>query len=120
VLLAGAWLALAPVARTTRAPRKLALRHDGRTACVSGGADASVWRVVLPSCATAARLPELRSEARPMGLTPRCSRRSAVGEHGRGGRVAVVSVASVVDTQSLSVIGKVSTGRGLWGVVAEP
>jgi hypothetical protein len=41
-LRAGAWLALAPVAQATRVPRKLALRHDGCTACVSGGADASI------------------------------------------------------------------------------
>ncbi|HLY51382.1 MAG TPA: cytochrome D1 domain-containing protein, partial [Steroidobacteraceae bacterium] len=49
-------------------PRDIGITPDSRFAYVSGEADASVWRIALPSGARAMRFLELHAGARPMGV----------------------------------------------------
>ena len=57
---------------------------------------------------------EIAAGARPWGVALTGHGARLLAADGPGADLAVV------DTQSLAVIGKVSTGRGSWGVVAEP
>ena len=91
-------------------PRDLAISPDGRTAYVSGEGDASVYRVALPTGAPAARLIELRSEARPMGVALDAPRGRLYVSTGRGGSVAVISVADG------KLVTEVAVGARPWGI----
>jgi YVTN family beta-propeller protein len=91
-------------------PRDVAIGPDGRTAYVSGEGDASVYRVALPTGAPAARLIELRSEARPMGVALDAPRGRLYVSTGRGGSVAVISVADG------KLVTEVVVGARPWGI----
>jgi YVTN family beta-propeller protein len=91
-------------------PRDVAIGPDGRTAYVSGEGDASVYRVALPTGAPAARLIELRSEARPMGVALDAPRGRLYVSTGRGGSVAVISVADG------KLVSEVVVGARPWGI----
>ena len=91
-------------------PRDVAISPDGRTAYVSGEGDASVYRVALPTGAPAARLLELRSEARPMGVALDAGRGRLYVSTGRGGSVAVISVADG------KLVTEIAVGARPWGI----
>jgi len=91
-------------------PRDIAITPDSRTAYVSGEADASVYRVALPSGAPAARLLQLRSEARPMGLALDARGGRLYVSTGRGGSVAVVAVADG------RLVTEIAVGARPWGI----
>jgi YVTN family beta-propeller protein len=91
-------------------PRDIAISPDSRTAYVSGEADASVYRVALPSGAPAARLLELPAGARPMGLALDSASGRLYVSTGRGGTVAVVSVADG------RLVTQIAVGARPWGV----
>jgi YVTN family beta-propeller protein len=91
-------------------PRDIAISPDSRTAYVSGEADASVYRVTLPSGAPAARLLELRSGARPMGVALDAPRGRLYVSTGRGGSVAVVSIADG------RLVTEIAVGARPWGI----
>lgn len=91
-------------------PRDIAISPDSRTAWVSGEADASVYRVALPSGAPVARLLQLRSEARPMGLAFDAAGGRLYVSTGRGGGVAVVSVADG------RLVTEIAVGARPWGI----
>ena len=91
-------------------PRDIAISPDSRTAWVSGEADASVYRVALPGGAPAVRLLQLRSEARPMGLALDAAGGRLYVSTGRGGSVAVVSVADG------RLVTEVAAGARPWGI----
>ena len=91
-------------------PRDVAISPDGRTAYVSGEGDASVYRVALPTGAPAARLLELRSEARPMGVALDAPRGRLYVSTGRGGSVAVISVADG------KLVTEIAVGARPWGI----
>ena len=91
-------------------PRDVVMSPDSRTAYVSGEADASVFRLALPAGSPAARLLQLRNGARPMGLAldPQAGRLYV--STGRGGSIAVVSIAEA------RVVAEVAVGARPWGV----
>ena len=91
-------------------PRDIAISPDSRTAYVSGEADASVYRVGLPDGAPAVRLLELRSGARPMGLALDSASGRLYVSTGRGGSVAVVSVADG------KLVTEIAVGARPWGI----
>ena len=83
---------------------------DNRTAYVSGEADGSVYRVALPSGAPAMPLLQLHSGARPMGVALDAASGRLYVTTGRGGTVAVISIADQ------HLIGEVAAGARPWGV----
>ena len=91
-------------------PRDIAITPDSRTAYVSGEADASVYRVALPSGTPVARLLQLRSDARPMGLALDARGGRLYVSTGRGGSVAVVAVADG------SLVTEIAVGARPWGI----
>ncbi|TLY49697.1 MAG: hypothetical protein E6K50_09985, partial [Gammaproteobacteria bacterium] len=88
----------------------LAFTPDSRSAYVSGEADASVYRISLPSGAPSAQLVQLRKEARPMGVALDAARGRLYVSTGRGGTVAVIS------PQDGKLIGEVAVGARPWGL----
>jgi len=103
-------LTLLSTVQVGKRPRDIAITADSRTAYVSGEADASVYRVALPTGAPATRLLELRREARPMGLALDARGARLYVSTGRGGSVAVVSVADG------SLVTEVAVGARPWGI----
>ena len=103
-------LALLATAKVGMRPRDVVITPDSRTAYVSGEADASVYRVALPSGTPAARLVQLPGGARPMGiaLDPRSGRLYVTT--GRGGSVAVISIADG------RLLQEVAAGARPWGI----
>jgi YVTN family beta-propeller protein len=91
-------------------PRDLAFTPDSRSAYVSGEADASVYRISLPSGAPTTQLVQLRKEARPMGVALDAARGRLYVSTGRGGTVAVIS------PQDGTLIGEVAVGARPWGL----
>jgi YVTN family beta-propeller protein len=91
-------------------PRDLAFTPDSRNAYVSGEADASVYRISLPSGAPATQLVQLRAEARPVGVALDAARGRLYVSTGRGGTVAVIS------PQDGKLIGEVAVGARPWGL----
>ena len=103
-------LALLTSVKVGKRPRDIAITPDSRTAYVSGEADASVYRVALPSGAPVARLLQLRSDARPMGLALDARGGRLYVSTGRGGSVAVVAVADG------SLVTEIAVGARPWGI----
>jgi YVTN family beta-propeller protein len=101
---------LAVTVKVGKRPRDIAISPDSRTAYVSGEADASVYRVALPGGAPAARLLELRSGARPMGVALAAPAGRLYVTTGRGGSVAVVSVTDG------ALLTEVTAGARPWGI----
>jgi len=99
-----------PTVSVGKRPRDIAISPDSRTAYVSGEADASVYRVGLPSGSPAVRLLELRSAARPMGLALDAGSGRLYVSTGRGGSVAVVSVAEG------KLVTEIAVGARPWGI----
>jgi YVTN family beta-propeller protein len=91
-------------------PRDIAISPDSRTAYVSGEADASVYRLTLPSGVPATRLLELRSGARPMGVALDAPGGRLYVSTGRGGSVAVISVADG------RLVAEIAVGARPWGI----
>ena len=91
-------------------PRDIAITPDSRTAYVSGEGDASVYQVAIPSGAPAARLLQLRTEARPMGVALDARGGRLYVTTGRGGTVAVVAVADA------SLVTEIAVGARPWGI----
>jgi YVTN family beta-propeller protein len=101
---------LLATAKVGQRPRDIAISADSRTAYVSGEADASVYRLALPDGAPTARLLQLRSEARPMGVALDSSGGRLYVTTGRGGSVAVVSVADG------RLVTEIAVGARPWGI----
>jgi YVTN family beta-propeller protein len=97
-------------ARVGQRPRDVVIAPDNRTAYVSGEADASVYRVALPSGAPATPLVPLHSGARPMGVALDAGTGRLYVTTGRGGTVAAISIADQ------RLIGEVAAGARPWGV----
>jgi YVTN family beta-propeller protein len=91
-------------------PRDLAFSADSRTAYVSGEGDASVFRVALPEGEPAARLLQLRKEARPMGVALDAQRGRLYVSTGHAGTVAVISVGDG------TLLGEIAVGGRPWGI----
>jgi len=89
-------------------PRDIAISPDSGSAYVSGEADASVYRVALPS-GPATRLIELPGGARPMGVALDGAGRLFVST-GRAGKVAVISVADA------KLLTQIDVGGRPWGI----
>lgn len=102
--------AVVGMAAVGRRPRDLAVTRDSRFAYVSGEADASVYRIALPSGAPAGRFLELHAGARPMGVALDAARGRLYVSTGRGGTVAAVAVADG------SLIGEAACGGRPWGI----
>jgi len=102
--------ALQATARVGQRPRDVVVAPDNRTAYVSGEADGSVYRVALPSGAPAMPLLQLHSGARPMGVALDAASGRLYVTTGRGGTVAVISIADQ------HLIGEVAAGARPWGV----
>ena len=101
---------LLTTAKVGKRPRDIAITPDSRSAYVSGEADASVYRVALPSGVPVARLLELRSDARPMGVTLDAGGGRLYVSTGRGGTVAVVAV------PESRLITEIAVGARPWGI----
>lgn len=91
-------------------PRDVVISPDSRSAYVSGEADASVYRVALPSGAPATRLLQLRSAARPMGLALDAQAGRLYVSTGRGGSVAVIALADE------RLVSEITVGARPWGI----
>jgi YVTN family beta-propeller protein len=91
-------------------PRDVVITPDSRSAYVSGEADGSVFRVALPGGSPATRLLQLHSGARPMGLALDAQTGMLYVSTGRGGSVAVVSIAEA------RVLAEVTVGARPWGI----
>jgi YVTN family beta-propeller protein len=92
-------------------PRDIAFAPDSRVAYVSGEFDASLYRITLPGDAPAARILQLRKEARPMAMVLDAERQRLYMSTGRGGTVAVIGLAR--DPQLLA---EVPVGTRPWGI----
>jgi|SRR5882672_1732399 len=90
-------------------PRDTAFTPDSRTAYVSGEFDASLYRVAVPDGAPVERWVEFRKEARPMAVVLDAPRQRLYVSTGRGGTVAVVSLAG-------KLIAEVPVGARPWGI----
>jgi YVTN family beta-propeller protein len=102
--------ALLATARVGQRPRDVVIAPDNLTAYVSGEADASVYRVALPSGVPATRLLQLHSGARPMGVALDAASGRLYVSTGRAGTVAVVSI------PEQRLIAEVAAGARPWGV----
>jgi YVTN family beta-propeller protein len=91
-------------------PRDIAITPDSRTAYVSGEGDASVYQVAIPSGAPAARLLQLRADARPMGVALDAPGGRLYVTTGRGGTVAVVALADA------RLVTEIAVGARPWGI----
>jgi YVTN family beta-propeller protein len=91
-------------------PRDIAISPDSHTAYVSGEADASVYRVALPPGAPAASLLALPGGARPMGVVLDAPGGRLYVSTGRGGSVAVVSIADG------RLVTQIPVGARPWGI----
>ncbi|HEY0767733.1 MAG TPA: cytochrome D1 domain-containing protein [Steroidobacteraceae bacterium] len=91
-------------------PRDLAFTLDSSAAYVSGEADASVYRISLPSGEPTTQLLQLRKEARPMGVVFDAPRERLYVSTGHGGTVAVISL------QDGRLIEEVPVGARPWGL----
>ena len=101
---------LLATAKVGKRPRDIAISPDSRTAYVSGEGDASVYRVALPTGTPAARLLELHSGARPMGVALDAPGGRLYVSTGRGGSVAVISVADG------KLVTEIAVGARPWGI----
>jgi YVTN family beta-propeller protein len=102
--------ALLATARVGVRPRDVVITPDNRTAFVSGESDASVYRVALPSGTPATRLLQLQGGARPMGLALDPGSGRLYVTTGRGGSVAVISIADG------RLLKEVAAGARPWGI----
>jgi len=102
--------ALLGTASVGKRPRDVVITSDNRSAYVSGEADGSVYRVALPAGAPATRLLQLPSGARPMGVALDAALGRLYVSTGRGGSVAVISVADA------SLIAQIAVGARPWGI----
>jgi YVTN family beta-propeller protein len=91
-------------------PRDLAFSADSREAYVSGEGEASVFRVAVPGGEPAARLLQLRKEARPMGVALDARGGRLYVSTGHAGTVAVISVADG------TLVGEIEVGGRPWGI----
>jgi PQQ-dependent catabolism-associated beta-propeller protein len=91
-------------------PRDVAFAADGKTIYVSGEFDASLYKTTLHDSDSAAKLLQLRAEARPMGLVLDAPRKRLYVSTGRGGTVAVVSL------EEPKLIGEIQVGARPWGI----
>ena len=91
-------------------PRDVAFAPDGKTAYVSGEFDASLYKTTLPEGADAAKLLQLRPEARPMGMVLDAPRKRLYVSTGRGGTVAVVSL------EEPKLVAEIPVGARPWGI----
>ena len=90
-------------------PRDVAFTPDSRTAYVTGEFDSSLYRFTLPEGTPVERWVEFRKEARPMAVLLDAARERLYVSTGRGGTVAVVSLAG-------KVVAEVAVGARPWGI----
>lgn len=91
-------------------PRDIGITSDSRFAYVSGEADASVYRISLPSGARAVRFLDLHAGARPMGVALDAERGRLYVSTGRAGTVAAIALPGA------SLIGEAACGGRPWGI----
>ena len=91
-------------------PRDIGVTPDSRFAYVSGEADASVYRIALPSGAPALRFLELHTGARPMGVALDARRRALYVSTGRAGTIAAIALADA------HLLGEADCGGRPWGI----
>jgi PQQ-dependent catabolism-associated beta-propeller protein len=92
-------------------PRDLAFTPDGHTAYVTGEFDASVYRVGLPGGERVEKLLQLRKEDRPMSVLLDVPQHRLFVGTGRGGTVAVISVAP-----QPKLVEEIPVGARPWGM----
>jgi YVTN family beta-propeller protein len=98
-------------------PRDIAFTPGSEVAYVSGEFDASLYRVGLPGDVPAKLVLQLRKEARPMAMVLDAPRERLYMSTGRGGTVAVISLASHgADSDALRLIAEVPVGTRPWGI----
>jgi YVTN family beta-propeller protein len=97
--------------RVGQRPRDIAFAPDSSLAYVSGEFDASLYRIGLQGDQPAARLLQLRKEARPMALVLDASRKRLYMSTGRGGTVAVIDLAGTP-----RLLTEVPVGTRPWGI----
>jgi YVTN family beta-propeller protein len=102
--------AVAGRASVGKRPRDIGIAPDGHFAYVSGEADASVWRIALPSGARAMRLLELHAGARPMGIALDAARGRLYVSTGRAGTVAAIALPGA------NLLGEAACGGRPWGI----
>jgi YVTN family beta-propeller protein len=90
-------------------PRDVAFTPDSRTAYVTGEFDASLYRMAVPGGKPVERWVEFRKEARPMAVLMDAPRERLYVSTGRGGTVAVVSLAG-------KLVAEVPVGARPWGI----
>jgi YVTN family beta-propeller protein len=95
-------------------PRDLAFTPDSATAYISGESDASLYRIAVPQGEPAARVLQLRKEARPMGVVFDAARNRVYVSTGRGGTVAVVAL------DGSKLVTEVAVGARPWGLALSP
>jgi YVTN family beta-propeller protein len=92
-------------------PRDIAFTPDSRVAYVSGEFDASLYRITLQGDEPAARVLQLRKEARPMAMVLDAKRERLYLSTGRGGTVAVINLA-----HEPQLLTEVTVGTRPWGI----
>jgi YVTN family beta-propeller protein len=103
-------LAVVGTAAVGKRPRDLAVTPDNRFAYVSGEADASVYRIALPSGAPATRFLELHAPSRPMGVALDAARGRLYVSTGRAGTVAAAAL------EGPRLLGEAACGGRPWGI----
>jgi len=91
-------------------PRDIGITPDSRFAYVSGEADASVYRIALPSGAPTVRFLELHAEARPMGVALDAARGRLYVSTGRAGTLAAIALSDA------RLLGEAACGGRPWGI----
>lgn len=95
-------------------PRDLAFAADGRSAFVPGEANASLYRIALPTGSPATPVVQLRKEARPMGVVLDAARGRLYLSTGHGGSVAVIALRDDTLEREIPVGGRP------WGIALSP
>jgi PQQ-dependent catabolism-associated beta-propeller protein len=92
-------------------PRDVAFASDGRTVYISGEFDASLYTTTIPDSGDAAKLLQLRAEARPMGVIADAAHKRLFVSTGRGGTIAVVSLEG-----GAKLVTEIQVGARPWGI----
>ena len=91
-------------------PRDVAFTADSATIYISGEFDASIYRAAVPKGEPVAKLLQLGKEDRPMGVVLDAKHKRLFVSTGRGGTVAVISLAGP------KLIKEIAVGKRPWGI----
>ncbi len=91
-------------------PRDIAFTPDSATIYISGEFDSSIYHAALRKGGAVERLLQLRKDDRPMGLVLDAARKRLYVSTGRGGTIAVISLAGP------RLLKEIPVGKRPWGL----